>query len=107
MKQFTKLEAIRELVKHDHAFLKPGFVEAVTKPFGFKGSTRLAHANPQDFKGLSLYDNKENPIDKAEGQDADITACEIARHIEAEYTPMFGRGSALRECCRAVEKHLK
>lgn len=107
MKQFTKLEAIRELVKHDHSFLKPEFVEAITKPFGFKGSTYLAHANPEEIKGLSLYDDKGNPIDKAMGQDADVCACEIANHIGAKYQGMFGRGSALRECCRAVEATLK
>lgn len=106
MKTFTQLKSIEELVKHDHSFLKPEFVKALTQPFGFEGSVYLAKANPQDFKGLSLFSDEGNPILEAMGQNADFTACEIARHLNLEYTPMYGRGSRLRECCRVVYESL-
>ena len=105
-KKFSKLEAINELEKYDHCFLYPEAVEILTKPFGFKGAVRLATDTRSHFKGLNLGKGfKEG--DKAKGQDADIIACEKARHLKAEYTSMFGRGSALRECCRAVREHLE
>jgi len=44
--------------------------------------------------------------DLCEGQDADVVAQEIADHLKVSYCPMFGRGSALRECCRAVREYL-
>lgn len=105
-KKFSKLEAINELEKYDHCFLYPKGVEKLTEPFGFKGAVKLATDTRSQHKGLNLGKNfKEG--DKAEGQDADIVACEIARHLGVEYASMFGRGSALRECCRAVREHLE
>jgi len=105
-KKLSKLEAINELVKCDHSFLYPKAVEEFTEPFGFKGSVKLATDTRSHFKGLNLGKNfKEG--DKAEGQDADVVAQEIADYLKVEYTSMFGRGSALRECCRAVREHLE
>ena len=102
----TKLEAIKELATYDHCFLGKEGVEELTKPFGFKGSTYLAKANPQDFKGLSLHDEKGNPVDEMEGQDSASVACQITYHLGVKYQEMFGRGSRLRSACEAVEKHL-
>ncbi len=103
----TKLEAIDNLVQHDHAFLKEEFVKKLGKVFGLNLPTRLAHSDPEGtFKGLSLYDENGDTIESARGQDADVVAQDIADQLKIEYTPMFGRGSALRECCRAVRKHL-
>jgi len=101
----TKLEAIKELVKYDHCFLSPKAVREFTQPFGFEGTTYLGTDTRSQHKGLNLgKGHKEG--DKVRGQDADIIACEIARHLKLDYRPMFGRGSALRECCRVVEEHL-
>lgn len=112
MKKFTQLEAIRELITHDHSFLRPEFARAVTKPFGL--DPRLSHEKDarSQFKGLTLYGI--NPQtgkefiegDLCEGIDAHLLAEQIADHLKVEYTQMFGRGSALRECCHAVEKYL-
>ncbi len=105
--QMTKLEAIRDLCKHDHAFLKKEYVEKLGKIFGIKIGTRIAHSDPAGtFKGLSLYDDKGNPIEKAEGRDADIVAHIIAIALKADHTEMGGRGSELRDACEAVEKYL-
>lgn len=105
-KKLSKLEAINELQEYDHFFLYPKEVEKLTEPFGFKGAVKLATDTRSQFKGLNLGKGfKEG--DTAKGQDADVVACEIARHLKVEYTPMFGRGSALRECCRAVREHLE
>ena len=103
----NKLEAIRNLSTHDHAFLKESYIKKLGKIFGLKIPIRQAYSDPPGtFKGLSLYDDKGNPIETARGQDADIIACDIAQQLNIDYTSMFGRGSALRECCRAIEEHL-
>ena len=103
----NRLESIRELCGHDHYFLKASYVDELSKIFGLKLSKRLAHSDPPGtFKGLSLFDDNGTPIDKAEGQDADRIACQIADLLKVDYTPMSGRGSALRECCKAVEEHI-
>ena len=81
-------------------------MEHFTKPFGFSGSTYLAKANPQDFKGLTLQDKDGNPIDELVGQDASVVASEIADHLEIDYQELFGRGSQLRECCSRILEHL-
>ena len=102
----SQLKAIKELSGYDHCFLSPKGVENFTEPFGFKGSTHLATDTRSHFKGLNLGEGfKEG--DTARGQDADVLACEIADKLGVEYASMFGRGSALRECCRAVKEHLE
>lgn len=100
--QAKQSKVIRELYELDHAFLSKEGVEHYTKPFGFIGSTYLAKANPQDFKGLSLYDKEGNPIEEMEGQDASVIAREIAQHLKVDFREMYGRGSTLRECCARI-----
>lgn len=102
----TKLEAIRNLVQQDHAFMSAGYVKKLSKIFGLKLSTYVAKANPQDFKGLSLWDKDGKPVDKLEGQDADRIATEIADGLGIKYREMFGRGSQLRSACEAIKQSL-
>ena len=106
MKKARQAKLIRELYELDHAFLSKEGVEHYTKPFGFTGSTYLAKANPQDFKGLTLYDDNGDPIDELEGQDSARVAEEIADHLKVDYPPMHGRGSRLRVCCARILEHL-
>lgn len=106
MEKARQAKLIRELYELDHAFISKEGVEKFTKPFGFIGSSYLAKANPQDFKGLSLHDKDGNPLSEMVGQDTNITACEIADKLGVKYTPMFGRGSGLRECCSRILEHL-
>lgn len=101
----TKLEAIKKLIGYDHLFLTAEGVKTFTKPFGFNGSIYEATDTRSQFKGLNFGDNYKEG-DKRKGQDADVIACEIADKLGVKYRDMFGRGSALRECCRAVEEHL-
>jgi len=98
-----QVKAIMELYEYDHAFLTPQAVEHFTKPFGFKGSTYIAKANPQDFKGLTL----ENGMKKAEGQDAHKLALQIANHLGVEVPDMYGIGSQLRIACTKILEFLK
>jgi len=101
----TKLKAIQELRKYDHSFITPEGVEKFTKPFGFKGSTYIATDNRSEFKGLNLGSDKKEG-DKAEGQEAHIVAQQIADKLGVKCKQMLGIGSALRECCSAIETHL-
>lgn len=103
MQKEKQVAFIKELVQCDHSFMKPEFVKEANDLFGSNIKTYLAKANPTEFKGLSL----ENGMTEAEGLDADIIAERLADHIGVEYTPMFGRGSRLRECCRAILEHLQ
>jgi len=100
----TKKEAIKALRESDHCFISADGVYDLTKPFGFEGSTYVAKANPQDFKGLTLWDNDGKPVKEMEGQDASVIATEIANHLGLEYKEQFGRGSQLRTACNAIEK---
>jgi hypothetical protein len=111
-KTMTKLQAIRKLYEHDHSFLKPEFANKIAHTFGISPNLYEAVDTRSEFKGLTLYgDNPKTgkPFkegDKALGIDADVLAEQIADHCKAEHTPMFGRGSNLRECCSAVEELL-
>lgn len=98
-----QVKAIMELYEYDHAFLSPEGVEHFTKPFGFKGHTYLAKANPQDFKGLTL----NGGATEAEGQDAHQVALQIASHLGVKVPDMFGVGSQLRVACTKILEHLK
>ena len=105
----TQREVVDALRDCDHAFLTPEAVKKFTNAFGFDGSTYLAKANPQDFKGLTL----KNGVKEARGQDADEVACQIADRLfhnctePQVYNQIFGRGSRLRAACDAIEEHLK
>jgi len=104
----TKLQAINALVKHDHSILKPSFAKKIAKVFGLKESEIPIHKivdTRSQFKGATIYGKKEG--DKIMGVDADTLACWIATELKVKYYPMFGRGSALRECCRAVRERLE
>ena len=106
MKKQRQAKLVRELYELDHCFLSKKGVERFTKSFGFTGSTYLAKANPQDFKGLSLHDKDDNPIKEAIGQDASVVAIEIAGHLGVEVPTMLGRGSQLRATCSTILEHL-
>lgn len=99
-------KVIRQLYEADHSFISKEGVRHYTEPFGFMGSTYLAKANPQDFKGLSLFDKDGNPISEMEGQAAHILAEEIADKLKLTYPDMLGMGSRLRVACKAILEHL-
>lgn len=99
-------KVVETLYELDHAFLSKEGVEKLTKPFGFTGTTYVAKANPQDFKGLSLYDKDGNSIPEMEGQDAAVVAEQICNHLGIEYQAMHGRGSQLRVCAARILEHV-
>lgn len=106
MEKARQAKLIRELYELDHCFLSKEGVEHYTKPFGFIGSTYLAKANPDDFKGLTLQDKDGNPLAELKGQDASVVAKEIADYLKLNYVPQYGRGSQLRVCCSAILEYL-
>ena len=103
----TKLEAVKELVGYDHCFLSEEGVRAFCKPFGANPNDVLYEAidDRSEFKGLNLGEGfKEG--DKAKGAGADELAVFLCKFMGVKYMDMYGRGSRLRECCRALEEHL-
>ena len=102
----TKQQAVIELAKYDHGFLSKQTVLEINTPFGFEGFTYLAKANPNDFKGLSLQDDKGNQIDELEGMDAHKVAIQICQHLDIDYPDMNGIGSQLYSCIKALQDHL-
>lgn len=106
IENMTKLEAIKELVRHDHSFLKPETVKVLCKPFGFNYKEFLYKDQDtrSQFKGLTVLAGKEG--DWWEGADADVLAANLCRRLKVNYWPMHGRGSRLRECCRALIEYL-
>ncbi len=76
-----------------------------TAPFGFKGHTVVVTSDrsPDNPKGLILDDG----LEPAEGADAADLAVMICRHLSVKFMPKLGRGSTLRECCRALLEHLE
>lgn len=96
--------SVRELAECDHEFLESSRVARITEPFGFLGRTYFAQANPQDFKGLSLWDDNGDPMDRAWGQNAHSVAEQICVHLGIDYPPMHGIGSQLRVCVDAIKK---
>lgn len=98
------VESIKILAASDHGFLGEETVRRVTEPFGFVGHTYLAKANPQDFKGLTLWDKDGNQISEARGQDAHKVAMEVCDHLGIKYEDYFGVGSQLSECVSKLRK---
>lgn len=102
----TMFEAVTELSTHDHSFMTVAFIKEYCKPFGFNPKEFIDRFqdNRSEFKGLYVPSVKEG--DWVEGQDASTVAIRTCHKLGVEYAPMYGRGSALRECCRALREHL-
>ena len=100
----TKVEALEILSSADHGFFSAGGVRKLGDAFGIKLSTYTAYANPQDFKGLSLYDKKGKPVDKMVGQNAEVVAMELCNKIGLPYQEFYGKGSQLSHCCKVLNK---
>lgn len=90
---------------HDHSILKGDYARKIGKVFGFsKVPTNKIQDNRSEFKGSYFPDIKEG--EWAEDViDASILAEWLCEELGVEYTPMFGRGSALRECCSRLANH--
>lgn len=100
----TKLAALQALEGADHAFLGAIEVEEITDAFGFKGSVYRATSDPAGtFKGLTLAEG----LEEAWGQDAAVTAEQVASHLGLRVPGMLGRGSRLRAACAVIRKHLE
>jgi hypothetical protein len=93
-------EIVKELRECDHLFLTVEGAIKYSQPFGFTARTYVVKANPEDPKGLTLYDGAVS----AEGIDASDLALQICHHLKVDYDACFGRGSQLRKCCDALDE---
>jgi len=94
------LKAIDLLAEYDHCFISPEGAQAICKPFGMTPRTYVLQANPSHPKGLTL----NNGAKEAEGVAADDLAEQLCEFTAVPYASKFGRGSQLRECCRALRE---
>lgn len=101
----NQIDAIKRLREYDHCFINADGVKCFTEPFGFEGSTYVAHntLSPNNPKGLLL----DAGLSELRGQDAAVVAEEIAKRVCGWQPWQQGRGSRLRSACEAVLKHLK
>lgn len=99
----TQIARVKELLQdYDHGFITAEGVRYFTEPFGFVGTTYLAHDTRNEHKGLKL----EGGATEAEGQDAEEVAGQICRHLGVAYPPMMGRGFRHRTRCEAILRYL-
>ena len=102
-----KIKLIEELKKYHHDFLNKEGCEHFLKPFNIEIKLDKVKGNPQDFKGLSLWDKKGNPISEAEG----LSGLELSELIKNKLSittqNYFGRGSQHQANCNAILKELK
>lgn len=100
----SKIDAIKELQELDHALLTPEAVKKIGEPFGFYFVRKYKDERSQP-KGLYLGENHKEG-DEVEGLDAAVMAEMLCDKEGVSYREMYGRGSKLRECCRAMLEHL-
>lgn len=101
-----KGEALKYLSACDHGFIAKRKVQEIGKAFGVTLSTYLAKANPNDFKGLSLWNEQGQQVSEMEGQAAHIVASELCRKLDIDYEVFNGIGSQLAECCHKLANYL-
>jgi hypothetical protein len=94
----TMIAAVKELQQYDHGFLTAEGVDKITAPFGATGWSYPHKANPKDPKGLTFHDGSKVKT----GMAAHEIAERLCRHLGVEYVDAFGRGTQLRNCCRAL-----
>jgi hypothetical protein len=105
----TQAEALDMIESWDHAFVTPAGAVEVCGALGIPApSPQVRIANPQDFKGLTVWDDEGNelpPGTEVQGHDAEILAAHCCKSLGVDYGSRSGRGSQLRACVRALRGH--
>lgn len=97
------LDGVKELRDYDHIFLDVEGANHFGNIFGFTIRTYVAHANPNDPKGLTFNDGRRS----GRGIAAHTLAMQICNHFKVPFEHKMGRGFQLRMCCDALEAWLK
>ncbi len=97
-------QALKALLAGDHAIFTVEHGQAIGGAFGLQPEPHTFIDNRSEFKGITLWDLKEGQ--GAKGYSSHILAMEICDDLGLEYPSMFGVGSQLRACCKALERHL-
>jgi hypothetical protein len=109
MKEHAKLKAVRRLREYNHVFLSEKGVAGFAADFGVKILPSKYYEDLKDPKGLTLDDSPDVHKDKkgrfAYGLDAQVLAMRICQALGVSYEEKLGRGSQLRACCDALERH--
>ena len=101
----TKLEAIQALAEYDHCLITPEGVKKFGEPFGYCPAKMPKHTvDSKALKGLTVEGKADG--EQVEGMDASRLAESLCRKEGVAYTPKYGRGSQLRECCDRLIEHL-
>ncbi|HEC39484.1 hypothetical protein LCGC14_0577200 [marine sediment metagenome] len=103
----NQIQLIQELENYHHGFLNKEGCEYFLQPFGITAKLDNVKANPQDFKGLALWDNNGKSIKEAKGLSGLDISSLIAVKLNVVTLNLFGRGSQHRSNCEAIVKKLK
>jgi hypothetical protein len=102
--RMSRLEAIRELAKHDHGILSPEEAQKLADPFGVT-------VRPVTFEVGEGRVVAGRPSGRWQGVGAHILAHQTARSLGLKegdaYADVRGIGSQLRVACEAVERYLE
>ena len=104
--QMDKIKLIEKLKSYHHDFLNRLGCEHFLNPFDIKIELSKEVANPEDIKGLSLWDKKGNSIKEAEGLSGLEISDLIAFKLKVKTQNYFGRGTQHRANCEAIIKKL-
>ena len=99
-------EAVTDLCRQDHGIMSPEYAREAYAACGVdpkRAPVYRCEDTRSQFKGATLAGRKEGESEMA--ADADGIAAGLCNALDLEYRPMFGRGSGLRECCRALREH--
>ena len=103
----NKIKLIEDLKKHHHNFLNKNGCESFLKPFDIPVKVDKVKANPQDFKGLSLWDKDGKSMKEGEGlSGVDISGLIVSK-LKLSVRDFFGRGFQHQANCETIIKHLE
>ena len=124
----NRLEAIRELAKHDHGILSPEAAQELGDPFGVTvvpqtfetGQGRVVQGLPGRWTGVTVVPQtfetgQGRVVQGPPGRWTGVAAHRLAHQIAAslglqegrDYPSQTGIGSQLRVACQTVERYLE
>lgn len=107
---YTREAALAVLADSDHGLIGEQFARAVCRAFGVPEYVGRYRVDPEAFKGLRAWDDDGHELPTGtwiHGADAAELATHLCSSLGIDYPFMYGRGSRLRVCVRALRDELR